>query len=137
KCILTDVVSAYDSCISTDRSTLANMCSGILIAPVNCTSRIYDVCKNHGRTQKHVIITGHTSIDRHIVLHLNIFSQNDVWRDHDILSYITILTYLTARHDVGEVPDFDTSCYFSSVVNDGTIVHEIIILHRYKIFGYG
>src|SRR6185295_15852535 len=63
KSIFTNVVAADDSCISSDRRALLNDSSQVLTFSDNSTSRIVDICENHGRAKKNIVFTDNAGIN--------------------------------------------------------------------------
>ena len=60
-----------------------------------------------------------TVYDGYVVLHLAIAPQNDAWRYYDILADIAVLTYLTTRHNVREMPNLSAIANRATFINIG------------------
>src|SRR5450631_1288951 len=96
------------------------------------TSRIEYIGKYHGRPQEHIVFTDHSFIDRNIVLHFYIISQNYLRRHHYILPDITVVTNYATRHKMTEMPDFSSISYLAALINYSSRMCKKI--HQVKFF---
>ena len=119
-------MSAYNRGVRSDRSTAFEDCRTVFIFARDGGAGVDDVREHHGRTEEHIVLTAHTSIDGDIVLDFAVASQHYVRRDNDILTDVTVLAYHTARHDVTEMPYFRALAYLTTLVHIRRLMYEII-----------
>jgi hypothetical protein len=67
----------------------------------------------------------HTSINRHVVLNLDVVAQGNA-RTHDhVLPNVASITDVAIGHDVGEMPDFSAFSNGAAVIDNGGFMREI------------
>src|SRR5690606_806377 len=70
KAIFPDFITTYNGGISPDSCSSPNYGFLVLPPPIDRTSGVDDIGKDHRRPQKYFILADDTRINRHIVLHL-------------------------------------------------------------------
>lgn len=94
----------------------------VLVTPVHRAAGIGNIRKDHGRAEKNIVFTNHPGIDGHVILHFYIIAQDDLRRDHHVLTNVATRSDATTRHEVREVPDPGTFPDFTTGVDDGGLV---------------
>ena len=91
----------------------------VLSLAVDGTAWIVHVGEHHRWPQKHIVCTDDPRIQRYVVLHFDIFSQNHPISNKHVLSQNTLFTNYSTWHDMTEMPDFGARSNLGTRVDDG------------------
>ena len=80
--------------------------------------RSYD--KTINAIEQNIIFTNHSFVNGYMVLHFYIIPQLNFCCYKYMLANGTIVTYFTSRHQVSEMPDFCSSTYYTSIINNSS-----------------
>src|ERR1051325_2937805 len=98
------IMPAHDGGICAYGCSPSHMRFCILVLAHDRASWINDIGEHHRRTEKNIIVTGNTGINRNVILHFDITSQHNFGRDHYVLPDVAAFAYHTARHNMRKVP---------------------------------
>lgn len=96
------------------------------MAPNDVAAWIDHIGEDHRGSAKDVVFECHTSVDRDIILDLDIVSQNDTGSDHDILTEVAALANLCLAHDMTEMPYLRAVTNLTAFVNHGRRICKVI-----------
>jgi hypothetical protein len=89
------------------------------------SARIYDVGKHTAGAQKHIVATGYTRVEAHIVLHLYTTAQHHAARHKHILPQATVGPQHRPGHNVAKVPNLAALAYLGTGIYNGCGVGKI------------
>src|SRR5580704_10971830 len=92
------------------------------------TAWIHHIGKNHRRTAKNVILEFHAGVYRHVVLDLYAVTDDDVRRDHHVLTDVAFFTYSRSAHYVGKMPYLGTLTDFAGRIDVAGLVHKVVVV---------
>ena len=106
------------------------MSPGILGFPVDGAPGIGNISKYTGRPQENIVFTNYSGINRYIILHFYIVSQDDLRRDHYILTDIAVRPDHTPCHNMTEMPDFRSFPNLTIFVYNSRFMSKIFLFHN-------
>ena len=130
KSIGADIVSANNGSICTDCRPFPYMSPSIPGFPVDGTPGIGNISKYTGRPQENIVFTSYSGINRYIILHFHIVSQDDLRRDHYILTDIAIRPDHTSCHNMTEMPDFRSFPNLTIFIYNSRFMSKIFLFHN-------
>jgi hypothetical protein len=84
--------------------------------PVDLRSRIRNISEDAGWTKKYVVLNNRTSINRDIVLDLDVVPDTDARSYMAVLPEVAVPADTDVLHDVTIVPDFCACTDFTRIV---------------------
>lgn len=89
----------------------------VLIPAHHVAAWIHDVGEYHGRPAEYIVLQDAASINRDIILDLDVVADGYVRRNYHVLTNIAAVADPAILHDVREMPDLSSRAYDRRLVN--------------------
>jgi hypothetical protein len=109
---------AHDGAVGAKRRAGANQGAQVLVLAGDGGTRIVNICEDHARTAKDIVLDLNGVIDGDVVLDLYVIPNANVIAHEDVLPERTLAPNAGARADMDEVP------YTTALSQHRTFVHE-------------
>ncbi len=126
KGIASDGDAANDGAVSAQGRALLDVCRTVLVLARYGGARVVDVCEDHARTAKDVVLEGDVVIDRDVVLHLDVVADLDAVADEYVLAERAFLADTGTATDMHPVPNAGVLAYGGAFIDDGGFVYLVV-----------
>lgn len=130
KGVLADGYPADNSGVGADAGTALDDCGFVVLAGIarEGGTRRFDVGKDHAGAAENIVSQNDPFVYGDVILDFDVIANLDIVGNKNILPQRATLAYLRLGYNMAEVPDLCSPTYFSTFINAGGFVDEVILL---------